>query len=506
MKTYSIDNTTPQDILRKEAFKRTLPSPNLTMGIDSRPTGNVDMLYNINGETQQYVYISQQEYQREFDVNSHKINSIKYYPDPFVTTAQKLNQKIKSRVAVGFQSYIFTQRLTALIGNNVNMKIISHNITAAQQDTLAYFREGWDEFNGEVMVHEALSGDGKTGDVAVCFFVSDGEPGWRVFSFDKGDILFPHPNPITGKLDLFGRLYSVPEGENGESVRFLDVWDKTYYVRYREDTTNGGTGGWVKEGEPAPHGFPRIPIAYHRYGEPFWDKSQSLIDNYEMAMSQFSENNAAYALRILVALGADLSVATSLDGTPTRIDSPDANAKVSFLEPADASASFEKQLEEMRKAIFQSSFVCETPEIKSGSDLSSLTVKMLMRDSYLKGLEDAQNYQKFLDDCVWLYKHAYGVAQGRISLFDGFKVKAEIWPFIFMSDSEIVNILVQAVGSGIMSKGSATEKLVDLGYSPAGENGRRLQEAHDELVGTGEAAQNTNTVNQARVAQQATNQ
>lgn len=501
MITYSIQTTAPEDIRRKEAFKRVIPSAILTQGVDSALQGGREMPYDNDINPLRFIRMSQADYAREFDVNGHKINSVKYYPDPFITSENKLNQKIKSRVAVGFQSYIFTQRQTALIGNNLNMRIVNHNITQTEQDLLAYFREGWDAFNGEIMLHESISMDGKTGDVAVCFYNNTDEVGWRVFGYDKGDILYPHYDPATGKLALFGREYVRPDGKNGEDVVYLDVWDREHYVRYRQDESRGGK--WVLDYAPQRHGFPRIPIAYHRYGEPFWDKSQSLIDNYEMSLSQFSENNAVYALRILYALGEELNVQTTFDGTPTRIDSPSSDTKVGYLEPADASASFEKQLLELREAIFQSSFVCETPKIKSGADLSSLTVKMLMRDTYLKGLEDAQNYQKFIDDCIWLFKYSYSVVEGMTSKFEKFKIKAEIWPFIFMSDGEIVNILVQAVGSGIMSKQSACEKLIDLGFSPAGENGRRLQEAHDELVGTSTASEGetkANVINNARKA------
>ena len=114
-------------------------------------------------------------------------------------------------------------------------------------------------------------------------------------------------------------------------------------------------------------------------------------------------------------LSQSMDVKASLDGTPQRIDSPDPNAKVGFLEPADASASFAAQLEIMEKNIMRSSFAVETPEIKSGADMSSLTVKMLFADTYLKALEDAQDYQIFLTRTVRLFKYGYGIETGKVS-------------------------------------------------------------------------------------------
>ena len=96
--------------------------------------------------------------------------------------------------------------------------------------------------------------------------------------------------------------------------------------------------GWAVDKAPIPHGFERIPIAYDRYGEPFWANSQEAIDLYELTVSQLAENNQAYALRILYLLGGEMELQTN--GTPSVINSAEPNAKVGFLEPADSSGFF----------------------------------------------------------------------------------------------------------------------------------------------------------------------
>lgn len=484
MKTPRIDTMTPEAITVKKAFKRTLPSDRLVPGGSRFRTGGAGA-EDMRIDPLRYEILTQADFLREYDVNAHRINSLKYYPNPFTETeAGRYRQKIKSRIAIAFQERIYTKRLTTLIGNSVNFRIANAEATAADQRTLAMFREGWQMKNMENALYEAIAADGKTGDCALVFWLSGGEMGWRSFSFERGDTLFPHYDPETGRLALFGRLYAA-DGEDGGEDEYLDVWDNTHYCRYRRETDGAARRGWTVDQEPTPHNYGRIPVAYDRYGGPFWSNSQSLIESYETAISQLAENNAAYALRILYTLGEAMDMKSTLDGTPTRIDSPDKDARIGYLEPADASNSFKLQLDTLEKNIMRSSFAVETPEIKSGADMSSLTVKMLFADSYQKALLDAQHFQPFLDDTVALFLHGYGVETGRVSEFGAFRVKAEIFPYIFMSETEQVSNILQLRSSGALSRQTASELGYELGYGVNSEYQRLLAEEHDALAGAG---------------------
>jgi hypothetical protein len=253
---------------------------------------------------------------------------------------------------------------------------------------------------------------------------------------------------------------------------------------------------------PVPHNFERIPIAYDRYGEPFWANSQDAIDLYELTVSQLAENNQAYALRILYLLGGEMELQTNVDGTPSIINSAEPNAKVGFLEPADSSKSFELQLQILEKSIMRNSFASETPELKSGSDLSSPTIRMMMMDSYQKAQDDALHFQPFLDDIVELFKYGYGIESSRISDFNTLNLKAEIFPYVFMSETEVVSNIVQSVSIGALSKRSASEMLYDLGYGVISEYDRLLEQSREELVGNvlNKGTSANNVVNQAREA------
>lgn len=488
-------------ILTKEPFVRMMPAD------EGFPNGDV-----------KYITVSQAEFLREYNPSSHKINSIKYYPNLlFIDQSRhKREAKIRSRVAVAWQRRIHTKRVIALTGYDPDITSAKSKSDEASQQHLAQFKEGWALKGMDTATHLCIRDDLMVGDVAICGYKSEGRFGTRIFSYAKGDVLYPHFDPMTGELDTFGRTFTrvMVDPENtgvSHTVTFLDVWDKDNYIQYRSvapwevDALKGAS--WIISSQLKPHAFPFCPVAYHRYGAPCWDGSQSLIETHELAMSQLAENNAQYALRILYALGAEFEMEGSTDGTPNQINSTDPNAKVGFLEPADSSGSFDVQLSKLEKEIMRCSFAVETPELKSGSDISSLTVKTLMQDSYLKALDDAKEYQAFLDTIVRIFIEGYGTEAGLLPEFKRLNIRITLQPWTFMAESEIVNTVVQLVSIGVLSKKSATEYVYEtLGLGSLDEAKRLLQQEHDELVGEAQAAaakeaQTNNPVNRARQSQ-----
>ena len=492
----AIGKITPEQIMRKKPFSVVIPSG----VIGTAPILSPGSTYAVPIDNMARELRTQSDFMREYFTTSHKINSIKYYPNTMYVNRETgaYQAKVRSRIAIGFQERILTKRKEALLGNNVGMRLISEATNQTMIDRLAFLREGWEEKDMEVAVNNAIESDYMTGDTAVYVYMDEGKVRWRCFSFKDGDILYPHYDTLTGDLTLFGRLYSQTDWD-GNARRYLDVVDKTSFVTYAEKDNKEG---WEMEGKPVAHGFPFCPVAYHRSEEgPVWSASQSLIDGYEVAISQFAENNAAYALRILYTLGGDFEVMSNTDGTPSRIDSIDPNAKVGFLEPAQgADGAFATQLSIMEKNIMRGSFAVETPEIKSGADMSSRTVKMLFADSYLKALSDSMEYQPFLNRVAYLFKFGYFLEKGRVNETDSFHVKTYLDPFIFLSENDVIAGIQQLVTSGCMSRKTATELAYNIGYSSPDEVNRLLQEAHDELVATQETQAAANAQRQNPVA------
>lgn len=502
---------TPEQILRKRPFVVPIPRDHPALVEGPIAGTSVFSLGGIPHERR-----TQADFLMEYNVNSHKINTIKHYPSTIMMSEGRYRAKVNTRVAIAFQEMIKTKRKTALMGNNIGMKLISARTGSKGEDFLAWFRDGWELFNMEIAADRAIDSDFITADCATYVYMNEaeGEVGWRVFSYLNGDTLYPHFDPITGEIALLGRKYTQ-EGDDGKIETYLDVIDNNIFATYRlsSDGADGAKNeGWVLDMQPIRHGFLTCPVAYHRRREngPVWTASQSLSENYELGMSQFCENNLSYGLRILYTAGADFDIQTSADGTPSHITSSDSSAKLGFLEPAEgADGAFAKQLEILYKNIMRCSFTVETPEIKSGSDMSSLTVKMLFADSYIKALEDSQEYQLFLDRLVRLFKYAYFTVNGRASEINDFHVKPYLEPYIFMSETEVVNALVQLTAAGVLSRQTATEIAYNSGYGTATEWERILKEAQAELVAestvqataTAQTSQKVNPVNAIRLDQ-----
>ena len=345
----------------------------------------------------------------------------------------------------------------------------------------------------EVAKYELIYNNAIVGDAAIACYLENGRFGWRKLSYAYGDVLYPHYD-FYGRLAVFGRKYSVEEPEG--RVTYLDVYDNTWYVRYKLDNS----GEWREDAKKA-HGFRRIPIIYARYGEPFWSGAMNDIDQIELALSQLCENNRHYALRILYALGGEMNVQASLDGRPHQINSPDSYAKVGFLEPADSSGSFELQLNQLLKHAYQAAHCVETPQIKSGADMSSLTIQMLYADVYHKSINDDKVFQSAINDMVELFQYGWGIETGRPSDFDPsvFRIKGTIHPYIMKSENEEVNNIAVLAGAGGLPKKAVCNEAYKMGYGTPRNYEDLKQQEHDELMG--EARQQNNPVNAARTNQ-----
>lgn len=494
MFTPSISNMLPDDIMRKKAFTRIAPADNhmplsASFVVSSNPQFNEGRL--------SYLTVTQADFLREFDQNAHKIMSNTYYPNPvtYDKTTKKYYEKVLTRVTVNLPEIFANQRTSILTGNDIDLKLMSGGKEQRMQDRLYSFSEGWALRDMEVAVYELVYGNAVTGDGAIACYIENGQFGWRALSYKYGDVLYPHYDSY-GRLTLFGRKYS--QDEKGNTVYYLDVWDNKKYYRFRQDSSKKNST-WVMEGNGVAHGFTRIPIVYARYDEPFWSGAMNTVDGIELALSQLYENNKQYALRILVALGGQMQVKSSMDGTPRQINSPDANAKVSFLEPADASGSFELQLNKMIKFAYQAAHCVEAPELKSGADVSSLTVQMLYADVFHQALMDAKFFQAPLNELVGLFQYGWGIETGKPNEFDSqvFRVKGRMLPYIMKSENEEVNNISILANAGGLPKKAVAEESYKLGYGTPRNYEELQQEEHDALLGE-QTVQKTNSVNASR--------
>lgn len=329
MITPNIKNMKPGDIMRKPAFKRLLPVENLPAnGSGHRILSSASDDVSYDNTPAFYELITPLDCMREYDMNAHKILSKSYFPNPIAFDEESGNyyERQLARVTVDLIQMFHTQRTSLLVGSNTDIRMANRKATKKEKELLSLFREGWEIKNIEQARYELISRSGKTMDAAIVGFLDKGKFGWRAMSYESGDTLYAHLDPLTGGLSLFGRCYSMPSDDNKGTTKYLDVWDDKNYMRYKNDPMSSkrkkGDDGWKVDVEPTPHGFPFAPVAYMRYGETFWGNAILPVDEMEKDLSQLLENNKIYGLRVLVALGSEMSVKASFDGRPLQINGP----------------------------------------------------------------------------------------------------------------------------------------------------------------------------------------
>lgn len=493
---------TPKEILLKEPFKRINPD---VLGSSWNIYGDDGSLRSVMPSTATYQIVSQDDFLREYNPSGHKIWDKNYYMDRLKKDDQNRTYvHYVERNAFAFQSVIVTKRLTHLWGNPIKFTNSSANPTEDQDAFMRDFKQGWAKKNME----EGLFACGKseliTGDAAICFYLDKGNIGYKTFSYQNGEVLYPHYDRFTGKLRTFGRQYKSYENDGVTLVNeFLDVWDDKNVTTYQRSNNLKtkvkaliGIDGWVMVGSPKPHGFKEIPVAYKRNSiGACWSLAQDSIDKYELGVSNLSENNKAYAFRILFLKGEQVNAVSGGDGGVGLITG-DKDSEAKFLERADASASFELQLKILRQNIFTNSFSVEPPEVKGG-DLPGVTIKLLYSPAVEKAMEEAKEWNYFIDKCVSLFKYGYGMELGKSAQYEALDVRGEIVPYVHQNNMEIQTILNGAVTSGVLSKQTAAENGV---YSSNNEFEKIRKEADEKAIQEAQATATENSTNLARQA------
>ncbi|MFT3994800.1 MAG: phage portal protein [Dysgonomonas sp.] len=462
--------TTDQISGTRERFYRTLPN---------RGFGNVNPFRH---------EVFQSDFLAQLDTAGHNINDPSYYENIYkkVPRNDAKGNEIKGefdyteeeleRVSIPMQSIILSKHLTHLGGENI--KFVQHNINPSdkERETFVNFKQGWFKKNMETAKFEFMKSVKATGDGAFCAVMTNGKFSYRVYSVLNGDRLHPIRD-FHGNLRVFGRSFSQYDYGRQEEVPYMAVWDDKYYTLLSYDTEMKSDAeyivwdsetfkpraarddefdGWRVVESPIEHGFNSIPIVYLKDEKgACWSPVQHLIDKLEMALSQLFENNKSYAFRIMVVKGG-VNIVGDLKGHARAMAFKDKDGDAKFMEKADASSSFDLQLNNTLRFIELGSFIVLPPE-KLNGDLPGVTIKILYSPAIEQGLNDKHFYNASIDKIVELFKHGYGIEQGKPSDYTKLDIRGDIQIYIHQNDSETMQNLTLGVQAGFTSRETASE-------------------------------------------------
>lgn len=437
---------------------------------------------------------TQSQMLREYYPSAHNINNPVMYPDvwkempvPGKPGQKRYFRQPITRTALAFQRVIKIKRNTHVCGNDMQFELASKSKGEAKtlQDTLDLldFKEGWLTMGMEERFYEAVDSINTVSDAAVVgFFDENNEPQTRTFSYLNGDKLYPHYDSLTGKMTLFARKYYDLDDDGKRTTEWVEVWDDTNITRFKRDVKGTaatirkifGLNGFKQVGEPMPHGFPFLPVAYHVNPEgPAWAFSQDTIEKYEEALSYFFENNKAYAFPIFYAKGKGVKLSGNMNGAVKAVAISDPKGEAGFLQQGDVSNSYNTLLIKLYDLIYEQSFAVKPPELKSG-DLPGVAVKLLFSPAIEQAIGDAERLQGFVEQLVNIVKYAWGFKINKAASLMALPIKSWIEPYIHQNDSELMQNLRIGVQDGFISKQTASERASK--YTKNDETDRLLKE------------------------------
>lgn len=422
--------------------------------------------------------VSQDTFLEELDTYSHAIQSPYVLDDKKVLVTYKDADGVEkeredyvpvTRIALPLQRIIATKQKTHLTGNKLQLTLA--NETQTEEDKLSFteLKQLFISKNMDIALSENVENQLVTGDTALLmYFDKDDKLDWKTYSWKEGYCLLPHYDEYDN-LILFGIYYFDSDGEQGTT--FLDIWDETFKYRYKQDGAD-----WVQVLNDK-HGFKEVPVAYKR-GTVAWNDVQNLIDKLELHASLWAESVRYYGDPILFLKGA-IDVLPIRDEGGKVLAGAEDGADGKLLQ-AEESKNVNNLMDFLLKEIFRGSFsISFSPEtVKTSGDLPGITVKLLFSCAIEKAIEQAKEWDGFIDKMMRLFIFACGLESKKSAQYGRLKIFGAIEPYIPQNDAEIISNINNSKSQGTISVETATDIHP---YAAADENKRVAIEAEKEI-------------------------
>lgn len=473
----AIKVTNLRELLVKKPFFEVTPTGYMNHYFVNREISD-KVMPDMPEDTMYRVVKTQADFIREFYPSGHRIWDKNEYPDIYKQNPEDGKwyvQKI-ARTAFAFQMLIWTKHVLHATGNDVQFELADFESDGNVEENLKLlntFKKGWLMHDMEIRFFEAVCAYMKVADCAIVgYFDKDGKFGTRTLSYDNGDTLYPHADPLTGEMIAFARKYYDYDSEGNETTEWVEAWDDRKFYRFKKNADKGKIGNVITKiakvfgisdytcVEEKEHGFLFLPVAYARNNDgPCWNPVQRNVEDYEEAYSYLCENNKAYAFPImsLTGDGDNITVTGDNTGAAKTILITDPKGKAEFLNGTDASDAFATQLNKSYDLIYELSFTVKPPELKSG-DLPGVAIKLLYSPAIEIAINDSQKLQPFLDKLVRICKYGIGTEENCMASMTGLPINAWMEPYIHQNDSELITNLATAVQNKFLSKQTASER------------------------------------------------
>lgn len=445
------------ELLNKPSWRRRLPPtvvPRRRAGYAKNKPMRID-----NGS---FMELTQSDFLDEKYPTSHLINSLAYRSPRKkykYNTATKQNEENGyeelSVVALPIQQGILRHKRTCTFGNE--MWFGSESKDSLGDELVSMYRSHWNMAGMTDALNvwgEAFMG---TGDSAIYLYRDEDHIRYKVFSYEKGDVLTEKRDENGKRMVIRMFLYDGKQAVEIYGAKTIQFWLKNNDT---PDSTNKpiSEDGYTLMSD-IPHGGTRCPAIYWREDDVVWGMGQSIIEHIESLLSDLSENNKYYAYQILFLSGGVMNLPPAgLMGKV--IASKDKDGKAQILAPADASNTFTLDYEKNMDMLWEctGTTIVDPKELKAGENTGAFIKNLYWREVQWSINKIAELRPAF-NEIIAVFADLVGKIEEKTLEFGKLRMSYLLEPYVPKNITEEITNICAAKNSGITSVKTATGEI-----------------------------------------------
>lgn len=467
----------PDELKKKKPFKRGISE--LVDDCRSDKVVPFNSMEDVVLPSMKYVVVTQDEFLRELDPQSHKVLFDQNIPSITMKLDNGGYVEIEyKKMAVSYQRNIRDKQVLHLCGNPTQFTLMNVEPTETEIRNFITFKKYWNLRNQDGMRTKMVSAQKSMGDAGLLFYRDRyGRIKSRLICYEDGYVLCPH-NDDNGDRILESVYYRTDEEE------CIDSYDDTNVYHHRRKFSGADSDGWVMTSEK--HGFSEIPLVTKR-GNVAWDNVQTIIEVYEVIYNIFLVIQKRHGWGILYIKGKFKDDGKKIAGAIVLNDtSYDGNGSAEFKTPPspqhmiDTLGLMEETIQKGSGATF-----LLPKDVKSSGDISAQAIMLTQSLDIETALQGVIDWQNVIDKMTRLFKEGLAkelVSNGEneyaVTEFADLDINAKFKVWRPQNDSEYNQMLIQLSGAGLISQETGIEKNTES--SP--DEKVRVQREHEQRI------------------------
>lgn len=464
MKTYreQVDELLrqPDKMLTKKPFTRGYVSdkPSLPNGGQA----GVNESVSVQPHRQKLKIVSQHQFEKELDPNSHDVLFDENIPSLCVKVSDNdYRDVIYKRMSVPIQRMIKNKQVMHLTANPMQFTLMDIDPDETMQKNFITFKQYWELRNQDGMKVKMVDAQKSYGDAGLLYyFDSEKRIKSRLLSYSDGYTLCPH-NDKNGER-ILECVYYIKD-----DIEHLDCYDKVFmhsFVKVAEEEDGKTIQGW-KLISSEEHGFSEIPLITKR-GNVAWNDVQPIIEAYEELYNIFNAIQKRYGWGIFYVKGKFNDTARKIAGSVVLNDtSIDGKGDAKFLTPPTPQGTIDTLNLMLESIQLGSSTTFLLPkDVKMSGDISGIAIMLTQSLDMENALQGVIEWQNVADKMVRLFKE--GLAKELVNKdenrtavteFEKMDINAKFKVWRPLNEYEYNQMLTMLLGAGVLSQESAIE-------------------------------------------------